>query len=124
MSTKLFTTKKTNRASEEKDTNIENSNNTKNKVKKISEEDNIYSQKIDNKMDVENDKKNEMKIELPDKKDPQKQDNPEGKKDIISSPNKSEDDKIKSLDENTENSKNSKSTKKKKEKIRVMHTEC
>jgi hypothetical protein len=114
MSTKLFTTKKTNRDPKEKDTNIENSNNTKNKVKKTSEEDKIYSQKTDNKMDVENDKKNEMKIELPDNTDPQKQDNPEGKKDIISSPNKSEDDKIKSLDENTENSKNSKSTKKKK----------
>ena len=114
MNTKLFITKKTTRPSEEKESNIENSNDTKNKVKKLSEEDKIYSQKIDNKMDVEDDKKKEIKIEFPDKKDPQKQDNPEGKNVIISSPNKSEDDKPKSLDENTENSKNSKITKKRK----------
>ena len=114
MNTKLFITKKTTRPSEEKESNIENSNDTKNKVKKLSEEDKIYSQKIDKKMDVEDDKKKEIKIEFPDKKDPQKQDNPEGKNVIISSPNKSEDDKPKSLDENTENSKNSKSTKKRK----------
>ena len=110
----MFITKKTNRPPEKKDSNIENSNDTKNKVKKISEGDGIHSQKKDNKMDVENNEKNEMAMEFPDKKESQKQEIAEGKNVIISSPNKSEDDKIKSLDENTENSKNSKTTKKRK----------
>ena len=123
MNTKLFITKKTTRPSEEKESNIENSNDTKNKVKKLSEEDKIYSQKIDNKMDVEDDKKNEIKKEFLDKKDPQKQDNPEGKNVIISSPNKSEDDKLKSLDEIQKVLKIPKALKKEKEKIKIMYTE-
>lgn len=105
-STVLFTTKKTNRPEE----NNEIANNSSNKRKKITEEENI--KKLEANMEIENEKKDEMKIDEI-KKDEMKideinQDKKENKdeKIIIEQPEKIEDDKISSFDENTDNSKN------------------
>ena len=106
----LFITKKTNRPSEEKEANAGNINDEKNKIKKISEVRGIHSQNIEVKMETNNEKKDEMKTELEgknDNKDFQKQENKDEKNIFsFSSIDKSEDEKIKSIDENTENSKN------------------